>query len=82
MSVKPEAAAASDHDPILIDLGRKSRKNIKRLRNGEGKLRAEVQETINELKAKGAISPSAQPVIIVVREKQRNRWFNPLWPMA
>jgi len=80
MSVKPEVAGFKD--PILIDLGKKSRRNIKRLRNGEGKLQAEVQETLNELKAKGTIADTAQPVIIIVREKPRGFSLNPLWPVA
>ena len=76
-------ALESNHgDPILVDLGRKSRKNIKRLRDGEGKLMAEVQDTIDELKANGTISASAQPVIIIVREKESARKLNPLWPVA
>jgi hypothetical protein len=80
MSVNP---AIEEHhgDPILIDFGRKSRKNVKRLRDGEGKLMAEVQDTIDELKANGTISQNAQPVIIIVREKE-SRKLGPLWPLT
>jgi hypothetical protein len=81
MSVNPESDRFN-RDPILVDLGRKSRKNIKRLRDGEGKLMAEVRDTIDELKANGTISDSAQPVIVIVREKPRTKDFNPLWPLA
>lgn len=69
-------------DPILVDLGKKSRKNIKQLREGEGKLMLEVQDTIDELKANGTISESAQPLIIIVREKPARSSVNPLWPLT
>ncbi len=81
MSVNPTSERFAQ-DPILIDLGRKSRKKINRLRDGEGKLMVEIQDTIDELKAAGTIAESAQPVIIIVREKIASRTVNPLWPMA
>ena len=81
MTLKPEPAASSK-DPILVDLGRKSRKSIKRLRDGEGKLLAEIQGTVDELKANGTIADSAQPLIILVREKRTARTMNPLWPIG
>jgi Family of unknown function (DUF6200) len=55
---------------LLIDLGKKSRKQIKRLRNGTGKLVDEVQKCVQELRTAGTLSESAQPVIMLVREKR------------
>ncbi len=81
MSANPKSEPLTK-DPILVDLGRKSLKNIKRLRNGEGKLMAEVQETLDELQANGTIAESAQPVIIIVREKRTSASVSPLWPLA
>lgn len=57
--------------PIVIDLGKKSYKAVKKLRKGKGKLLLSVQECIEELKNTGQISAAAQPVIVVVRESQR-----------
>jgi len=56
--------------PVVVDLGKKSRKQIKRLRNGKGKLLAEVNGCIQELKSSGTISTSAQPVVVVIRQKR------------
>jgi hypothetical protein len=67
--VKPNASASS---PVIIDLGKKRRKKIKDLRKGKsGKLLEEVNATISALKAEGALSSNAQPVIVVVRERRR-----------
>ena len=55
---------------LLVDLGKKSRKQIKRLRNGTGKLVGEVQNCIQELRTAGTLSESSQPVIVIVREKR------------
>lgn len=79
MSVNPETERTGG-EHILVDMGKKSRKSIKRLREGEGKLMDEVRETIEELKANGTISPSAQTVIVIVREKRQS--VGRLWPLA
>jgi uncharacterized protein DUF6200 len=58
-----------DGGVLLIDLGKQSRKQIKRLRSGSGKLVDEVQKCMQELRTAGTVSESAQPVIMLVREK-------------
>jgi uncharacterized protein DUF6200 len=71
--VAEEAAAA----PLVVDLGKRRRKLVRQLLDGQGKLMEEMNETIQELKTAGTISASAQPVIVVVRQKRkaRNRLF-------
>jgi hypothetical protein len=59
-----------DGDVLLIDLGKKSRKKIKQLRRGTGKLLDEVQRCMQELRAAGTVPQSSQPVLMLVREKQ------------
>jgi hypothetical protein len=63
--------------PVVIDLGRKSRKQIRRLRRGEGKLLNAITEVVDGLKTAGTISSSAQTVIVVVRERRPPAT---LWP--
>lgn len=57
--------------PMLIDLGKKNSKDVKKLRKGKGKLLDRVNGTIADLKSAGTISMTAQPVIVVVVEKNR-----------
>jgi uncharacterized protein (UPF0335 family) len=64
--VKPEG---KNRDMIVVDLGSKSRKQVKRLRKGKGKLMDKVNECITELKSSGTITGVVQPVVIVVKEK-------------
>jgi hypothetical protein len=65
--------------PLVVDLGKKRRKAVKQLLNGEGKLLSVVNDAISELKAAGTISDGAQPVIVVVRPRRRKRnWLFPL----
>ena len=59
--------------PVFIDLGKKKKKAVKQLRNGKGKLVQEIQSTLADLKNAGTISQTAQPVIVVIREKRRNK---------
>jgi hypothetical protein len=59
-----------DGGVLLIDLGKHSKKQIKRLRQGTGKLIDEVQRCMQELQAAGTVPETAQPVVILVRQKQ------------
>jgi hypothetical protein len=74
MTTPVEAAA-----PIIIDLGKKSRKQIRRAREGTGKLMDEINLTLDELRAKGTIKADALPVVIIVRQKPRKKAFG--WPL-
>jgi hypothetical protein len=74
-----KGADAPANEPIVIDLGKRRRKQVKRLREGRGKLMDDVGGVIEELRAAGAIGASAQPVVIIVRERRKN----PLaWPLG
>ena len=70
----------SSHAPIVVDLGKKGRKQIKQLREGRGKLMDDVNGLIEELRTAGSISPGAQPVVIVVRQKPRAPSL--MWPLG
>ncbi len=61
--------------PVIVKLGRQSRKRIKGLGEGRGKLFAEVMETIEELRKSGQISTSAQPLIFVVKQEPKISFF-------
>jgi hypothetical protein len=56
--------------PIVVDFGKHKRKQVRQLRRGKGKLVDDISHTVDELRSAGTISASAQPVIIVVREKR------------
>lgn len=79
-SVKGAAApsSAQAHGPVVVDLGRKSRKLIKKLRKGEGKLMDEARACVQELKDSGAVPAAAMPIVLVVREKRRTSKLFPL----
>ena len=73
MAEDTNGSAASS--PIIIDMGKKKKKDIKRLRKGTGKLMDDVDNCIQELKEAGEITGSVRPVVVVVAEKrQRQRW--------
>lgn len=70
----------SGNSPIVVDIGKKPKKQIKQLREGRGKLMEEVTRVIAELQIAGSVGPSAQPVIVVVRQKPKARSI--MWPLA
>jgi uncharacterized protein DUF6200 len=71
MPAATETKPSSTHNPLIVDLGKKRRKQIKQLRKGRGKLFDKVNSTLQELKTASTISASAEPVVIIVQEKRR-----------
>lgn len=61
--------------PIVVDLGKRPRKQIKKLTKGGGKLLDEVDTVMQELKVAGKINSNAVPVVIVVKQKARSTVF-------
>lgn len=59
--------------PVVVDLGKKSKKRIKALRKGKGKLLEDVHKCISELQSSGAVQDGAQVVVVVVEEKGGRR---------
>ncbi len=64
------ASAITTNAPVIIDLGKRRRKQVKRLRRGEGKLLNDINGAVEELRTAGTLGADAQPVIVVVREKR------------
>lgn len=62
--------------PIIIDLGKKKRKQIKALKRGSGKLMDEVAEVLNQVH--GNLGPDADlknliPVVMLYSKKPKRR---------
>jgi uncharacterized protein DUF6200 len=72
-------AETTSQSPVVVDMGKKSRKQIKQLREGRGRLMAEVADLLEELRVAGTISASAQPVVVVVRQRRKAAL---MWPLA
>lgn len=59
--------------PVVIQVKSASKGKIKRLQEGRGSLLDKINLSIDELKAQGAISEGAQPVIVVVKQKRKRK---------
>lgn len=73
-AAKPTAA-----EPIIVDMGKKSRKQVRRAREGSGKLMDKINAMLEDLRADGTIKGDAQPVLIIVRQKPRKKSLG--WPL-
>jgi hypothetical protein len=58
-------------DPIIVELGAYTSKQIRKLRKGRGKLYDAMNEVTSELERTGSISGTVQPVVLVVRERDQ-----------
>ena len=71
---KPATSAAAPGKPIVVvDLGRRSKKQVKRLRKGEGRLMGRVEQTVDQLKGEKEIDPNSEVVVFVVRQKDKRK---------
>jgi hypothetical protein len=78
-SVDKSDSTRAPSAPIVVDFGKHRRKRLKQLRNGRGPLMEEVARCVQELQTAGTIAATAQPVVLIVRQKPRRRLG---WPLA
>ena len=52
---------------VVVDLGKKKRKQVKKLRRGEGPLMDKVQEVVAALREDGTSNPGDTVVVVVER---------------
>ena len=70
--------------PVILDLGRASRKSIKRLKQGKGKLLDDVQEAMREVRTSlGAQADGKQlvPVVVLYQKRSKRRRGGALLPI-
>jgi len=66
--------------PIIVNLGKKKRKVIKRLKRGKGRAMDEVLDVVDQVQANLGAQAEGKvlvPVVIIYRQKQRR--FRGLW---
>lgn len=82
-TIKNNAAASALPTPTIIDLGKKSRKRVRKLRKGKpSNLMTKVQEVLEQMKEAGAVPASSHAVVVIVRERKRKSKYTKLWGMG
>lgn len=78
------ATKSTEHpEPIVIDLGKKKRKQVRKLRRGKpSRLMDRVKEVLAEVAEANAIKPGTPTVVIVVREKSRKQKYGKMWGLG
>lgn len=70
------SAPATASDPVIVDLGKARKKQIRELKRGDGKLMREVSQVMNEVRkalAEEMAGKHLVPVIILYKEKRKRR---------
>ena len=65
-----ETDPGSDDDIVVVDLGKKKRKQVKKLRKGEGRLMHKVHEVVAALREDGTSKPGDTIVVVVERRAE------------
>ncbi len=69
-----DAHSHADTERVIVDIGKGSRKDVRKLRKGSaGKLMRRLDETVEHLRESGAMAEGAQVVVLVVRQRRRRR---------
>ncbi len=70
MTIDAEDKQTEAEDALcIIDLGEHSRKRVRRLKRGKGRLMEKVEDAIADLKHQGVLSADAQTLVVLVREE-------------
>jgi len=67
--VEERRRRAQRDELTIVDMGKKSRKAVRDLRRGKGRLMDDIEDTIDELREAGAISESAHPLVVIVERR-------------
>jgi len=70
-SPEVEASTETNHNIIVVDMGKKKRKDVKKLRRGEGKLMDRVMEAVANMHSEGTANPGDTVVVVVERKDKR-----------
>ena len=70
------AETVSPKTNIVLDLGKKSKKQLKKLRKGKGNLMVKVNATLAELEENGTIAPGSTVVVVATQKKKSKGLFN------
>jgi hypothetical protein len=60
---------APANEPVIVELGVRSRKQIKKLRQGRGPIRRTINGVLDDLRQAGHVAEDAQVVIVMVKER-------------
>jgi hypothetical protein len=64
---------ATEKPIVVVDLGKRSKKKVKKLRKGTGPLMDRVVDTVDQLEADGEVEANHQIVVVVVRQEDDDR---------
>ncbi len=81
-SAQENAAQQDTSEPIILNLGKKTRRQIRKLTKGKpGRLMNRVEDAIDHLRSNGSMADGAQPVVIVIKQraKRKRRRLGKLW---
>lgn len=73
-AAKPQGQNANAGSPeaIIVDLGKRTRKQVRKLRKGKpGRLMNRLEETMEHLRESGALAANVQPIVVIVKERTR-----------
>jgi Family of unknown function (DUF6200) len=67
--------ASSEIHPVVVDLGKTKKKDLKALKRGEGKLMADVHNVMTEIRANNSELAGKElvPVIILYRKEPKRK---------
>ena len=69
-SSTPPTATEEAPEPVIIELGARSKRQIERLRQGRGRIMRDIEDTLGRLRGSGNVRQDAQVVVVVVKQRR------------
>ena len=69
----PAAPTTTENPIVVLDLGKRSKKKVKQLRKGTGRLMDRVLDTVEQLQVDGEVEADHQIVVVVVRQESDDK---------
>lgn len=64
-----QAEETNDRTYCVVDLGTQSRKRIRRLKRGRGKLMGKIENILEDVSSEGVVPAGASAVVVIVKQK-------------
>jgi len=60
-------------DPVIVEMGERGKNQIRKLRQGRGRIRTDIDSVLDGLRERGEVTQDAQVVIVVIKQRVEER---------
>lgn len=66
---QPSTGDRQQHEPVIVEFGKRSKKQIRKLRSGRGRIMRDIESVLDELRSSGELDEDTRVLVAVVKER-------------